>query len=326
MLTTRLTEQLGIAHPVISAPMATASGGELAAVVTQAGGLGMIGGGYGKSDWIAEQFGLAGNQSVGCGFITWALEKNQTALDETLERSPAAVFLSFGDPAPYADQIKASGTVFICQVQTVKDAKRAIEVGADIVVAQGNEAGGHSGKRATFTLVPEIADAINAIGSDVLLVAAGGIGDGRGLAASLMLGADGVLVGTRFWASDEALVHENMLREAVAASGDDTLQTNVMDVARELDWPERYLAHALRNKFTDQWHGNIDELKKAGKAEADKWTAAWAAGDTDIANTMVGEATGLISSVKPAAEILESIVSEATDIISNSFRQNVKQG
>ena len=326
MLTTRLTERLGIAHPVISAPMANASGGALASAVTRAGGLGMIGGGYGKSDWLAEQFALAGNQPVGCGFITWALEKNQIALDETLERSPTAIFLSFGDPAPYAEKIKASGALLICQVQTVKDAKRAIEVGSDIVVAQGSEAGGHSGKRASFALVPEVADTINASGSDALLVAAGGIGDGRGLAASLMLGADGVLVGTRFWASDEALVHENMLAEAVAASGDDTLQTSVMDVARELDWPERYSAHTLRNKFTDQWHGNLDELKKAGKAEADKWAAAWIAGDTDIANTMVGEATGLISSVMPAAEILESIVSEASDIISNSFKQNVKQG
>lgn len=326
MLSTRLTERLGIAHPVILAPMANASGGELAAAVTRAGGLGMIGGGYGKPDWIAEQFALAGNQSVGCGFITWSLEKNQQALDETLERSPAAVFLSFGDPKPYAEKIKASGTVFICQVQTVKDAKRALDVGADLIVAQGAEAGGHSGKRGTLTLVPEVADAINARGSDALLVAAGGIGDGRGLAASLMLGADGVLVGTRFWASNEALVHKNMLREAIAASGDDTLQTSVMDVARNLDWPERYTAHALKNKFTDQWHGRLDELQKAGKAEADKWTAAWAAGDTDIANTMVGETTGLISSVMPAAEILEAIVSEASDIISNKFEKNVKQG
>lgn len=326
MLTTRLTERLGIAHPVISAPMANAAGGGLAAAVSRAGGLGFIGGGYGDPEWIANEFLKVGNQPVGCGFITWVLAEDSRPLDETLERSPAAIFLSFGDPAPYAERIKNSGAEFICQVQTLKDALHAIEVGADIIVAQGAEAGGHGESRATMTLVPEVADMIAKVKPETLLVAAGGVGDGRGLAASLMLGADGVLVGTRFWASHEAQVHANMHEAAIAASGDDTLRTSVLDVARNLDWAERYSARALKNKFSDKWHDQIDELKAADPQVKEGWAAAWATGDTDIANSIVGEVTGLISDIKPAAEILETMVSEASDLISNSFLKNVRQG
>ncbi|MFK5977592.1 MAG: nitronate monooxygenase [Rhizobiaceae bacterium] len=326
MLTTRLTERLGIAHPVISAPMASASGGGLAAAVSRAGGLGFIGGGYGDPEWIANEFAKIGNQPVGCGFITWVLAEDSRPLDETLERSPAAIFLSFGDPAPYADRIKKSGAVFICQVQTLKDAQHAIDVGADVIVAQGAEAGGHGESRGTITLVPEIVDMIAKVKPETLLVAAGGIGDGRGLAASLMLGADGVLVGTRFWASLEAQVHANMHEAAIAASGDDTLRTSVLDAVRKLDWAERYSIRVLKNRFSDKWHDHTDELKVADPQVAEGWAAAWATGDTDIANSIVGEVTGLIFDIKPAAEILETMVSEATDIISNSFRQNVKHG
>jgi len=325
MLTTRLTERLGITHPIIQAPMANAAGGGLAAAVSRAGGFGFIGGGYGDREWIANEFLKVGNQPVGCGFITWTLEKDSRPLDETLELNPAAIFLSFGDPEPYVERIKKSGALLICQVQTVKDARHAIDVGADVIVAQGAEAGGHGESRATMTLVPEVADLIAKVKEETLLVAAGGIGDGRGLAASLMLGADGVLVGTRFWASSEAQVHANMHRAAIAASGDDTLRTNVLDVVRNLDWAERYTARALKNLFSDKWHQNTDELKAAAPQVAEGWAAAWGTGDTEIANTIVGEVTGLISDIKPAAEIIETMVAEASDIISNKFRQNVKQ-
>ena len=143
MITTKLTERFNLQHPVIQAPMATAAGGKLAAAVSSAGGMGLIGGGYGDPNWIAAQFEEAGNQSVGCGLITWAIEKNPAVLENLIGRSPRAIFLSFADPAPYAPQIKENGLPLICQVQTLKDAQRAIEVGADIVVAQGSEAGGH---------------------------------------------------------------------------------------------------------------------------------------------------------------------------------------
>lgn len=319
MIKTRLTEKLSIEHPIIQAPMAIAAGGKLASAVSGAGGLGLIGGGYGDADWLSEQFDAAGNQQVGCGFITWSLEKRPALLGAVLERQPAALFLSFGDPAPFIPVAKAANVPVICQIQTLQDAKRAIELGADIIVAQGAEAGGHGEKRATLTLVPEVADFINANSPEVLLCAAGGIGDGRGLAAALMLGADGVLIGSRFWATHEALVHRNMHRAALEATGDHTIRSSVMDIARELEWPSRYTARVLRNEFTDMWHVNVEGLIEQAEIESERWKAAWAEGDTKVANTFVGEVTGLIKTIRPAADILHDIAAEAEALLRREF-------
>ncbi len=210
-ISTRLTQRFNLTHPVISAPMDVIAGGKLAAAVSGAGGLGMLGGGYSDDDdWFDREFAAAGNQAVGCGFITWALRKNPKILDAVIARKPKAIFLSFDDPEPFASKIKGAGIPVICQLQTRADAERAIDCGADVIVAQGTEGGGHGGMRATLTLVPEIADLIAKRAPQTLLCAAGGIADGRGLAAALMLGADGVVVGTRFWASQEALVPANL--------------------------------------------------------------------------------------------------------------------
>lgn len=319
MLKTRLTEALSIQHPIIQAPMAFAAGGKLAAAVCRAGAFGLIGGAYGDKAWLDEQYLAAGNQPVGCGFITWALKHNPSLLDRVLDREPAAIFLSFGNPELFVRQIKAANVKVICQVQTLRDARHAIDCGADIVVAQGAEAGGHGEKRATLTLVPEVADAISMHSPDTLLVAAGGIGDGRGLAAALMLGADGVLVGSRFWASDEALVHKNMLTRAVEADGDGTIRSTVMDLARNIDWPERYTARVLSNGFTDQWHDDIAGLRANSDAEANRWREAWQTGDTDVANTFVGEVTGLIRSVESVDNIVASMVKQASSLLRKDY-------
>ncbi len=310
-ISTRLTKSLGLTHPVISASMAFAGGGKLAAAVSAAGALGIIGAGYGDRDWIEAEFKAVGNQKIGCGFITWALKKQPELLDAVLEHKPAALFLSFGDPEALIPRIKDAGALVICQVQTLKDARHAIASGADIIAAQGAEAGGHGEKRATLTLVPEVADHIAAVSPQTLLIAAGGIGDGRGLAAALMLGADGVLVGSRLWASQEAKVGAAMHAAAVAATGDDTIRSQVMDLARKLDWPTRYTARVLRNAFIDRWHGHEDELMKVADEEAAKYRAAWIAGDADRANTFVGEVAGLIRSIEPASEIIARMVSDA---------------
>lgn len=140
--------------------MAIAAGGKLAAAVSGAGGLGLIGGGYGNEHWLSEQFDAAAHQPVGCGLIAWSLQEQSHLLDAVLARAPTALFLSFGDPEPFAADIKAANVPLICQVQTRRDAVHAINIGADIVVAQGAEAGGHGEKRATVTLVPEVADLI----------------------------------------------------------------------------------------------------------------------------------------------------------------------
>ena len=141
-LHTRLTELFGIEHPIISAPMGFVAGGKLAAAVSNAGGLGLIGGGYGDAEWLQQQFIAAGNAKVGCGFITWSLANKPELLDPVLERQPVAVMLSFGRPAPFAAKIKDSGAKLICQVQSLANAREAIDAGADVIVAQGGEAGG----------------------------------------------------------------------------------------------------------------------------------------------------------------------------------------
>jgi nitronate monooxygenase len=316
MLRTRLTEKLKIEHPILSAPMGFAGGGKLAAAVTAAGGLGLIGGGYGEEKWLREQFAAAGNQRVGCGFITWSLKKQPHLLDIALERVRGALFLSFGDPAPFAPRIKQAGVPLICQIQSLADAAHAIDVGADILVAQGSEAGGHGERRATFTLVPEVADLIARRAPETLLCAAGGVADGRGLAAALALGADGVLVGTRFYASEEALVHPNLKTAAVAASGDDTLRNKVVDIVRGFDiWPKRYDIRAMRSATIDRWFGKEDELRANVAAEGPRYADAAAKGDAKIVSPIVGEAVGLIHNVAPADQIVQSMVREAEEIL-----------
>jgi nitronate monooxygenase len=315
MLRTRLTEKLKLVHPVISAPMGFAGGGKLAAAVSAAGGLGLIGGGYGDEGWLREQFAAAGNQHVGCGFITWSLKKQPHLLDVALEHGPGAMFLSFGDPEPFAGRIRQAGVPLICQIQTLADARHAIDVGAEILVAQGAEAGGHGEKRATFTLVPEVADLISERAPKTLLCAAGGIADGRGLAAALVLGADGVVIGSRFWASEEALVHSNLHKAAVAAGGDDTLRSAVIDIVRSRDWPARYDLRSLKSGFTDRWVGREAELRTAVQIEAERYAEAAATGDTRMVGAIIGEAVGLIHDIAPAAKILQDLVSEAEGIL-----------
>lgn len=310
-LTTRLTERLELAHPIISAPMAFAAGGRLAAEVTRAGGLGFIGGGYGDAQWLDAQFREAGNASVGCGFITWSLANAPHLLDVVLAHMPRAVFLSFGDPEPFVGPIKASGALLILQVQTRRDAEQALDLGADVIVAQGAEAGGHGERRATFTLVPEIADLIAARAPATLLCAAGGIGDGRGLAAALMLGADGVVVGTRLWASQEALVHPAMHEAAIGATGDDTVRQSVTDIARGYDWPARFDIRTVRNAYVSRWLGREAELRAAASVERPRYASAATSGDATVANAVAGEVVGLVRSIEPARDIITTMVDDA---------------
>ena len=171
--------------------MAFVGGGALAAAVSRAGGLGLIGGGYGDPEWIEEEFQAAQGERVGVGFITWSAARRPSVMDTALAHRPAAVMLSFGDPLTFAADIKAAGAILICQCQNLGHVRAALDAKADIVVAQGAEAGGHGADRGTFTLVPEVADLLAHASPDTMLVAAGGVADGRGLAAALTLGADG---------------------------------------------------------------------------------------------------------------------------------------
>ncbi len=319
-LATRLTQRLGIAHPILSAPMALAGGGALAAAVTRAGGLGLIGGGYGDAGWLEQQFAAAGNTQVGCGFITWSMAKKPEVLTQALAHRPAALMLSFGDPRPFAAEIAAAGVPLICQCQSLDHVRQALEAGAAIIIAQGAEAGGHGARRATLPFVPEAADFIARESPDTLLLAAGGIADGRGFAAALMLGADGVLMGTRFWASREALVHERHHAVAVAATGDGTVRTALPDIARQLDWPKPFDIRVANNVFIAKWSGRDAELKAAIDTEAPAYREAFMAGDPDKAAVIFGEAAGLIRDVPSAGEIVEHMVAEAATLLGRAGR------
>ncbi|KRE08691.1 oxidoreductase [Bosea sp. Root670] len=319
-LATRLTERLGIAHPILSAPMALAGGGALAAAVTRAGGLGLIGGGYGDAGWIAQEFAAAGNTQVGCGFITWSMARKPELLTQALAHKPAALMLSFGDPRPFSAEIAAAGVPLICQCQTLAHVRQAIEAGAAIIVAQGTEAGGHGASRATLPFVPEVADLIARESPDTLLLAAGGVADGRGLAAALMLGADGVLAGTRFWASREAMVHERHHAAAIAATGDQTVRSSLPDIARQLDWPKPFDIRVSANAFIANWAGRDAVLKDAIATEGPAYREAFMAGDPDKAAVIFGEAAGLITDIPSAGEIVERMVAEAAALLGGAQR------
>jgi len=311
---TALTRLLGIKHPILLAPMGSAAGGALAAAVSHAGGLGLIGSGYADGATIAKERAAAGNARIGIGFITWALDAKPAALDVALESRPAAIMLSFGDPAPHAAKIKAAGSKLICQVQTVAQARQAIDQGADILIAQGRDAGGHSGTaRGTMGLVPAIVD----IAGRIPVVAAGGIADGRGLAAALALGAAGALIGTRFAASRESLWSEAMKARLIPAGGDDTEQTRVFDIVRDAPWPSQYPGRALKNAFFGTWHGRETELG-ATQAEVEKSYLATPAEDFSMRVIWAGEAVDLVKDIPTAGDIVEQLVAGAIDIMGRS--------
>jgi nitronate monooxygenase len=314
VIETALTRLLGIEHPILLAPMGSAAGGRLAAAVTNAGGLGMIGSGYASTKAIRQELEEAGNARVGVGFILWALERNPAALDLALDAHPAAIMLSFGDPTPFAGRIKEAGCKIICQVQTLAQAKEAAAAGADVIIAQGRDAGGHSGMtRGTIGLVPAVVDAV----APIPVVAAGGIADGRGLAAALALGAAGISMGTRFTASRESLWNPAMKQATLAAGGDQTMQTRIFDIVRGAPWPAIYPGRALRNEFSAEWHGREDELATK-QAEVEKTYLA--TDDLSQRAVWAGESADLVNDIPSAADIIERIVAQAAETLRQGAR------
>jgi nitronate monooxygenase len=311
----RLTKALGIEHPILLAPMDLVSGGRLAAAVSHAGALGLLGGGYGDGDWIAREWTRAGNARIGCGFITWSLAKDPELLDRALVHQPAAIMLSFGDPRPFAPTIQGAGAKLICQVQTVAQAREAVEAGADVIVAQGTEAGGHGQSEPLITLLPQVVDAC----PDTPIVAAGGIADGRGLAAVMMFGAEGVLLGTRFYASQEAEGHREAKRRIVSATSGQTVRSIVFDLSRRNRWPDPYTGRVLRNRHTERWLGHEDELEAAAEQVSQDYAAARERGDFDIAGVIASEACALIHDIPQASEIVRRIIGEAERLLPIRF-------
>lgn len=217
--------------------------------------------------------------------------------------------LSFGDFQPFLRKIRDGKTKLIAQVQTLDQARECVDAGVDAIVAQGTEAGGHGGTRSTLPFVPAVID----VAKDIPVIVAGGIADGRGLAAALALGVAGVLCGTCFFASDESLASDNAKLAALCGSGEDTERSSIFDMARGLDWPDGWNLRTMRNAFTNQWSEDIRGLRQNLAEEQARFAIARNLDDTDIAPVIIGEAVDLVRAIEPAQHILHRMISQAED-------------
>jgi nitronate monooxygenase len=321
-ISTSITKLLGISHPIVLAPMDLVADARLTAAVTAAGGFGILGGGYGDEQWLTRELDLLEQTHTrfGVGFITWSMAKQPKLLDLALERKPAAVVLSFGDPRPFVDRIKRSGALVICQIQSIALAKEAAAAGADVLIAQGTEAGGHGVSRGLVTLLPEVVDAV---GKSTPVLAAGGIADGRGLAAALMLGASGVVMGTRFYATHEAAGAPAAKERIRAATGDDTQRSIVFDISRRNVWPAPFTGRCLRNAHLDRWLGREVELLRHQEEESERYAAARRENDFDIAAVIAGESSGLVRDITSAREVVEGVMREASALLEHGSSQTI---
>jgi nitronate monooxygenase len=315
---TAFTRLFSLRHPIALAPMGGSAGGMLTAAVSNGGGLGLLGGGSGDRDWLARELPIAAagtDKPWGVGFQSWAIDI-ATVL-RTLEWNPAAVMLSFGDPRPFAGPVREAGAALIIQVTDLEEARQAVDLGADVIVAQGTESGGHGARRGRSTLpfVPIVVD----LAAPAPVLAAGGIADGRGLAAALALGATGALIGTRFQATAEALVDPSTSKAIIEGRGEDTERSTVLDIARGSRWPAQYPGRTLGHPFLEQWRGRENEL--AADADAQRaYREGVARGDLPPLPVWAGEAVDLVTDVPPAADLVGILAAQAADALARAGR------
>jgi nitronate monooxygenase len=312
-LRTAFTELLGLRHPIALAPMGGSAGGALAAAVGNAGGLGLLGGGNGNRNWLARELPIVTSGTRGpwgVGFQSWAVDRATVEL--ALESRPSALMLSFGDPRPLAEPVRASGAMLIIQVTSLDEARQALDLGADVIVAQGSEAGGHGARRgwSTLAFTPVVAD----LAAPVPVLAAGGIADGRGVAAALALGAAGALVGTRLLATAEALEDPAAKKAIVDGTGEDTERSSVLDIARGSRWPREYTGRTLAHPFLDEWRDREDELAASAQAKSD-YQLGVASGELPPEPVWASQAIDLITDLPPAAEVVASLAAQAEDAL-----------
>jgi nitronate monooxygenase len=319
-LSTEFTELFGVQHPIALAPMGGSAGGALAAAVSNGGGLGMLGSGNGDRDWLARELPIVAERTGkpwGVGFLTWAIDIG--AVERVLEHDPRAVMLSFGDPRPFAARIREAGVALIIQVTDLEEARQAVDLGADVIVAQGTESGGHGARhgRSTLPFVPVVVD----LAAPVPVLAAGGIADGRGVAAALALGAAGALIGTRFQATTEALADPSTIRAIIEGRGEDTERNSVLDIARASRWPSsKYTARTLGHPFLDQWRDREAELAadpQAKQAYHDGMTR----GDIPPLPVWAGEAVDLINDLPSATDLVGALAARAEDALARAGRR-----
>lgn len=314
-LHTRICDLLDITHPVVLGGMGGATSPELVAAVSNAGGLGTLGlSGRRPADipTLIGQIRAATSAPFGVNFLLFGVD--EAAVEAALAQKPPVVTYAWAwsdqDLRPYVERAHAVGARVTYMVSGVADARRAAAAGADAIVAQGSEGGGHVGLMGTMPLVPLVVSAV----APVPVIAAGGIADGRGLAAALALGAEGVLLGTRFLATDESPLHPSFKQAIVASDGHDTTLTEIPDLMSGNVWPGAF-ARTWRNAFLAEWSGRESELRRRRREVATGVAEARAAGDAQHAPLLFGQDAGLIDSIQPAGTVVAQIVAEAREII-----------
>lgn len=309
ILATPWSRSIGLRVPVVNAPMGGAAGGRLAAAVTAAGGLGMIGmGSAGSVAALERELAAAGGTVSGIGLVDWVRQRETGLLDAAIAAQPRILSISFGTDFSWVPVVQAAGILAVTQVYDVPGAHRAQDAGIDVLVARGSEGGGHGADR--LALMP-LLDAVLDIAT-VPVLAAGGIGSGRTLAAVLAAGAAGAWLGTCLAAADESLVPENARRAMLAADSTHTVVTTAFDETLDLPWPPIYPARVLRNDVTDPWsRPEFDESRPS----AEMLRAAIESDDVTIAPVDAGQGVGLITHIEPAAAIIDRLCHDAAVLL-----------
>ncbi|HEY7492511.1 MAG TPA: nitronate monooxygenase [Candidatus Tectomicrobia bacterium] len=319
MIHTRICDLLQITHPIVLGGMATGTSASLVAAVSQAGGLGTLGVTALSAAQVHEQVAAIRaitDKPFGVNYLLFRTDEASFAA--SLEARPAVVSFAWARPEQdlrtYFQRVHNAGLLVMYMAGEVLEALRAAEAGADIIVAQGTEGGGHVGWMASMALVPMVVSAV----APRPVLAAGGIADGRGLVAALALGAEGVLLGTRFLATEEAPIHPHLKQAIVRSDGHDTVLTEIPDVAAGQVWPGA-MARTLRNRFIDRWAGREWALRQHAQEVGKAAVAARQAGDVDEAPLLIGQDAGLIETVLPAGEVVRQMVAQAEEIITGSL-------
>lgn len=301
----RLCELLGIEYPIIQGGMAWVATAELAAAVSNGGGLGLIAAGGAPADIVREQIRKCRtltDKPFGVNVMLMS-PFAEDIMNMILEEKPAVVATGAGNPGKYIEPLKAAGIKVLPVVPSAALASRMEKYGADAVIAEGTEAGGHIGELTTMVLVPQVADAVS-----IPVVAAGGIADKRGAAAAFALGADGIQVGTRFICSDECIAHDNYKQAVLKARERDAVVTG-----RSTGAPVR----ALKNKLTKEYDrlekegASFEEIEKLGVGGLRR---AFEDGDTDMGSLMAGQSAAMVNKIEPCADIVRSYFEGLSDI------------
>ena len=317
MLKTPLCDILGIDVPIILAPMGSATSAEFAAAVCNQGGLGGIGSLFRTTAAIKrdiDEVRELTNRHYAVNHIPATLDAE--AFRYTLQARPAVISFALGDPGDLVRRAHDAGSLVMLQVTTVAQAIQAAERGVDVIIAQGGEAGGYGGNVSTMALVPQVVDAV----SPTPVVAAGGIFDGRGIAAALMLGAVGVNLGTRFLASKEAPISDEWKQAIAGAKSEDTMKAYVLNDISPLPGTAGYctVLRSLHTLFLDEWSAKRDEARRDRDRLRDQIVATHQTGRQHETLLTAGETAGGIKEILPVAEIMRRLIAEAEAVLSRA--------